>query len=125
MAVREADKEKSRQYYRQYYRANREKILALKPKYRLANLEEYRRKACDRAKKWAANNPEKKRLCNARYRLRNLEKRRLRQAKRRCQKTEGSGITLADIELLLKNQKGHCWWCSAKIKIITQIIESH
>lgn len=83
-------------------------------------------------KEWYIKHPEAKRASENRYRNKHPDrctesnqrwldnnplKRREYSGRRRIRHTEAEGIyTSSDIDVLLKTQKGLCWWCGVKLK---------
>ena len=123
---------------REYYLANREKVLASNRKYRESHREqirEQRRKYREahqdhiltRIAKWRAAHPEKVRAYNRKHEKSHRQERRayLREWRRanperdraciegRRARRQGSpgAFSAGDVRMMLRNQKGRCWWC--------------
>lgn len=62
-------------------------------------------------------NREARLAAGKRWRLANRERRTAAENRRRARKfASGGSYTKEDVELIRKNQKGRCWWCSKKLK---------
>lgn len=122
------EKERGRHYRQTDAAKEREKQRALKPE-RIAWVKQYRqspeyktRQNSDRYKAYRKKyrqTPRGKTVTNnvaKRYREKHPDYVRFHCRKRRARllKAEGSH-TKADIQLLLKSQKGKCWWCSKSV----------
>jgi 5-methylcytosine-specific restriction endonuclease McrA len=115
---RKRDKAKKAASDRRYRDENKEKCKARAKAYRLSNLDKKR----ESNRKWAAANPEKQRASVRACTEKNRDKYRPRQlahnAKRRAQKRGAEGrYYKADVERLVKIQKGRCANPSCKVML--------
>lgn len=98
-ALRQRDKAKISKQKRDYYERNKTGKIKYSRQYRVthkADAAEYRREYMQRP--------------------RTRELRKLTEQRRRARKHESGGVvSLTDVAMLLKSQKGLCWWCDASL----------
>lgn len=105
-------KECRNSHHHAYYQLHTDHKAEYARNYRKRNPE----KVAANNKRWQANNPKRRCMAVLRYQRAHPEVKRASEAKRRALKLGNGGThTGADIRLLIKSQKGRCWWCGKKL----------
>lgn len=98
--------------HKEWAENNREYLSEWQRRYYAANAEKLRKQARD----WRARNRERDRLNGRRRRARNPERAKAKENRRRARKAQAEGqFTAADIQKMLTNQRGKCWYCLTDI----------
>jgi len=100
-----------------YRKANGERQKLYDAKYCVGHRKEVAAKKRD----WACRNKDRMRAAEARYRARypekHVESQRTGRHRRRARMRGAEGrFGAADIAIMLRNQKGRCWWCGKPMK---------
>lgn len=109
---REERREWWRETIKKHQRANPEKHREWMRKSRLKHIDKRR----EEGRRYYAEHGNAMRLNNHEWYRKNKDASRAKSHKRRALKAQSGGVhTPTDIQLLLKSQKGKCWWCGKLI----------
>ncbi len=104
-----AHAEEKAQYGREYRVANPAKTAEASRRCRAANPERY----AESGRKWQRANPAKVAQAHRKWERTHPEQwREICRAKRGRRRNAAGSFNARDVAIMLKNQKGRCWWCS-------------